>query len=129
LGGIGDRNRAVGSNACRSTSGSRCGASSILSLPELTAIWQSTTVEANTFIKLKAKCLACNLHFVVCTEHPERHSTTTLHCPECGQHDGAFFTWSEAVAEPIYNEVPGQAAATPDMEIEDIREIDIGDFA
>ncbi len=65
--------------------------------------------------QLKAKCISCDLHFVVCTWYPEQHSTKTLHCPECGQNNGKFITWSEAVAEPICFMVPGQASMTPDI--------------
>lgn len=35
------------------------------------------------FTQLKAKCLVCSLHFIVCTEYPEQHNRDTLSCPEC----------------------------------------------
>ena len=65
-------------------------------------------------VQLKAKCRACSLHFIVCTWHPDLHTAATLHCPECGQHAGAFLTWSEAVAAPICTVVPGHAPLTAD---------------
>jgi hypothetical protein len=65
--------------------------------------------------QLKAKCLTCDLHFIVCTEHPEKHSQASLHCPECGQHTGQFLTWSQVVGGPIYRTVPGEAKPTDDL--------------
>lgn len=66
-------------------------------------------------VQLKAKCLKCNLHFLICTEHPETYSKETLFCPECGQHEGNFVTWSEVGPGPIYREVPGDAPLTDDI--------------
>ena len=62
-----------------------------------------------TYTRVKAKCLLCSLHFVVCTWQPESHSAATLFCPECGQHEGEFSVWSEIVADHIAREVPGNA--------------------
>jgi hypothetical protein len=63
-----------------------------------------------TYTKIKAKCLNCSLHFVLCTWYPERHSAASLHCPECGQHSGEFLVWSERVFGNVVQEVPGDAA-------------------
>jgi hypothetical protein len=60
--------------------------------------------------QVKAKCLACGLHFVVCTWDPKKHDAKTLHCPECGQHSGCFCVWTEEVPHPIFTTVPGAAA-------------------
>jgi hypothetical protein len=65
------------------------------------------------FTRVKAKCLECCLHFVVCTLHPDRHSAASLHCPECGQHRGGFLVWSEAADGFICQEVPGAARPVP----------------
>lgn len=71
--------------------------------------------DAGTYVRLKAKCLTCNLHFVVCTEYPERHSHKTIYCPECGRRGGDFLTYAEPVSGEIWQEVPGNAQLTPDM--------------
>lgn len=69
-------------------------------------------IESHT--QLKAKCLECGLHIIVCTERPETHTAKTLYCPECGQRNGQFMTWVETIPEPIYRVVPGNAKPTPD---------------
>lgn len=62
--------------------------------------------------QVKVKCLACSLHFVICTWHPERHTAEQLTCPECGQRCGHFALWAEEVSAPICTVVPGQARLT-----------------
>jgi hypothetical protein len=62
-----------------------------------------------TYYRVKAKCLVCSLHFVLCSWHPERHNAKSLHCPECGQHEGQFLTWQEQVTGTVGQEVPGNA--------------------
>lgn len=70
--------------------------------------WQEIDEEQSTFVNVKAKCMRCSLHFVVCTELPEQHSARTLTCPECGQCKGNFFVWKESPAEQfIFQSVPG----------------------
>ncbi len=59
--------------------------------------------------QVKCKCFSCNLHFVICTWHPERHTADKLTCPECGQNKGAFTMWVEEVSAPICTVVPGRA--------------------
>lgn len=66
------------------------------------------------YTRVKAKCLNCSLHFVLCTLHPERHTSASLYCPECGQHDGDFALWSESVTGVISGEVPGAALPKQD---------------
>ncbi len=61
------------------------------------------------FAVIKAKCLACSLHFLLPTWDPERHTNDTLHCPECGQHDGAFLVWRDEVHGFIFELVPGRS--------------------
>ena len=61
------------------------------------------------FVVIKAKCLACSLHFLLATERPERHSNETLHCPECGHHAGEFFVWRDEVHGFIFELVPGRS--------------------
>ncbi len=62
------------------------------------------------YTRVKAKCLACALHFVVCTLRPDRHTAASLYCPECGQHDGDFLVWRQPTEGFISQEVPGGAA-------------------
>jgi hypothetical protein len=71
------------------------------------------------FSVIKAKCLACSLHFLVCTDSPERHSSETLYCPECGQHDGGFLVWSDKVNGFIFELVPGRSEPTghPNLDV------------
>ena len=70
--------------------------------------WQEIEEKKSNFVKVKAKCLKCSLHFIVCTWSPERHTAQTLVCPECGQHRGQFLVWKEVPSEAlIYQAVPG----------------------
>ena len=64
-----------------------------------------------TYTKIKAKCLNCSLHFVLCSWYPERHTAASLHCPECGQNAGEFLVWTERVSGSVVQEVPGNATA------------------
>ena len=68
----------------------------------------AATSEAS-FTVIKAKCLACSLHFLIPTWHPERHTNETLHCPECGQQQGAFLVWQDEVHGFIFELVPGSS--------------------
>ncbi len=61
------------------------------------------------FTMLKCKCLKCGLHFVLCTWYPERHSDSTIYCPECGQRGEGMLLWQEHVNTPISATVPGNA--------------------
>ncbi|SHN73505.1 HNH endonuclease [Bradyrhizobium erythrophlei] len=63
------------------------------------------------YTMLKAKCLHCSLHFIVCTDFPERHSHATLICPECGQQQGAFLIWHQQMFGFIFQSVPGRQQA------------------
>lgn len=65
--------------------------------------------DGETYTRIKAKCMACSLHFVICTWYPENHTEQSLYCPECGQHQGRFLVWREKVTGFIFNEVPGHA--------------------
>lgn len=60
------------------------------------------------YTMVKAQCFSCHLHFVVCTWYPERHARETLHCPECGQHDGNFIMWYQRMFGFIFETVPGR---------------------
>lgn len=71
--------------------------------------WHEIEVDQSTFLKVKAKCMRCSLHFVVCTHRPEDHSARTLTCPECGQRKGQFLVWKETPADMfIFQSVPGE---------------------
>lgn len=61
------------------------------------------------FTLKKAKCMRCSLHFMLCTWEPSRHSAATLHCPECGQHQGGFLVWEQLERGFIFQFVPGSA--------------------
>jgi hypothetical protein len=69
----------------------------------------ATVTGASTFTLVKVKCLACGLHFSLCTWAPERHDLDSLHCPECGQHGGRFVIWAEPGPGFIWQHVPGKA--------------------
>ena len=56
---------------------------------------------------VKAKCMACGLHFVVCTWYPENHTGDKLYCPECGQHRSGFLVWHQKMFGFIFQTVPG----------------------
>jgi hypothetical protein len=61
-----------------------------------------------SYTKLKAKCMACGLHFVVCTEQPEQRKQQGLCCPECGQ-KSKMVVWVEPTEGFIFQEVPGKS--------------------
>ena len=61
------------------------------------------------FTQIRVKCMECGLHFTVHTWYPERHVGTTLHCPECCQHEQRFLTWVVEVEGEIFDHVPGDA--------------------
>ena len=65
--------------------------------------------DTSSFVLLKAKCLECSLHFMLCTEHRDEHSASSLYCPECGQHAGGFMVWEERAKGWIFQHVPGKA--------------------
>ena len=75
-----------------------------------TEIERNTLPDLGIFTLVKVKCLACGLHFIVCTEYPDQHTIHTLHCPECGQHDGHYLVWQEPGRGFIFQHVPGKAA-------------------
>jgi DNA repair exonuclease SbcCD ATPase subunit len=67
---------------------------------------------ASTFTKVKAKCLVCGLHFIVCTWSPDDHTAASLRCPECGQRSGRYIVWKEPGPGFIFQHVPGGAKLT-----------------
>lgn len=66
-----------------------------------------SAVEDHT--QIKVKCMECSLHFTVFTWTPKNHNCRTLHCPECGQHNGHFIIWHEPGRGFICQNVPGKA--------------------
>lgn len=64
----------------------------------------------STYFRFKIKCLSCSLHFMVCSWYEHRHTADSLHCPECGQHNGLFMVAVEIVAGTIDQDVPGAAS-------------------
>lgn len=73
--------------------------------------------------QLKAKCLECGLHFIVCTERAETHNAGTLYCPECGQRHGQYLTWLTTVDAPIHESVPGDSPPTADMKTGEVKSV------
>jgi predicted nuclease with TOPRIM domain len=61
------------------------------------------------FVVVKAKCLACSLHFLVASWEPDKHDGSTLHCPECGQNGGAFLVWKDTVRGFIFELIGGSS--------------------
>jgi hypothetical protein len=59
----------------------------------------------------KAKCLACNMHFILCTFYPDRHKPSNIWCPECGQRTGQFIMWQQQTFGTIYEHVPGHSTS------------------
>lgn len=58
--------------------------------------------------RIASKCMKCYLHFNVYSYSENRHSESTLYCPECGQHDGFFLVEVFEEERPIYEFVPGK---------------------
>lgn len=61
------------------------------------------------FVEKKVKCLCCSLHFTIHSWNPDGHRAKDLHCPECGQSDGAFIVWSQWKFGFIFQQVPGNS--------------------
>ncbi len=62
-----------------------------------------------SYFQVRAKCLVCGLHFILCTDRPAEHGPDALHCPECGQRSGVFVAWVAQVEGFIWQAVPGDA--------------------
>ena len=62
------------------------------------------------FIEKKVKCLKCSLHFTIHSWDPGSHRAKDLHCPECGQSEGAFIVWAQQRFGFIFQQVPGNAS-------------------
>lgn len=62
------------------------------------------------YIEKKVKCLKCSLHFTIYSWNSNSHRAKDLHCPECGQADGAFLVWRQQKFGFIFNQVPGNAS-------------------
>lgn len=61
------------------------------------------------FTEVKVECLACGLHFILCTWYPERHSAATITCPECGNTGTGFMISRQQEFGFIFERVPGSA--------------------
>jgi hypothetical protein len=61
---------------------------------------------------VKAKCMACGLHFMLCSDDRGRHNRHSLHCPECGQYGGGFLVWREEHPGFIFQVVPGSTPSS-----------------
>jgi HNH endonuclease len=67
------------------------------------------------FTEVKVECLACGLHFILCTWYPERHSAATIACPECGNTGTGFMITRQQEFGFIFERVPGTAIGTPEF--------------
>lgn len=68
----------------------------------------------------KFKCIACSLHFVVCSDYENwpdvgttrdlvhGEATGVVYCPECGS-IAPKLHWREEIGRPIYETVPGRS--------------------
>lgn len=54
----------------------------------------------------KFKCMACGLHFILCSWLEDREKVI---CPECANAGNGFLHWLEVVPEMIACYVPGNA--------------------
>jgi peptide subunit release factor 1 (eRF1) len=57
-------------------------------------------------IQVKTKCMACHLHYVVCSWNDRWHEEKNPFCPECGQ-QASLVLGTETVDKQIYEVVPG----------------------
>lgn len=58
------------------------------------------------FHHFKIKCLACSLHYTVCSDHESWHTREATYCPECGS-VGPKLCWHELATGFIFDHVPG----------------------
>ena len=66
-----------------------------------------TSKEEESFTTIySVKCIKFGLHFNIYTWHPEKHNVSSIFCPECGQHEGAFLLWRNDISDPIFRHVP-----------------------
>ena len=80
--------------------------------------------EAVSYWQKRIKCLACGLHFIVCTdfrEWPDKgttrdqqlgEATGLIYCPECGSTDKPKLVYTKEVEGFIFQAVPGDATLT-----------------
>lgn len=62
-----------------------------------------------TYTQKKVKCLNCSLHFIICTWDKDKHDSSSICCPECGQNKGLFLVWTQQKFGFIFEDVPGNA--------------------
>jgi len=62
-----------------------------------------------TYTQKKVKCLECGLHFIICTWEKDKHDSSSILCPECGQNDGLFLVWTQQKFGFIFQDVPGKS--------------------
>ena len=70
-------------------------------------IMPDTAQTTATYTQFRIKCMSCGLHFIICTDYPERHGMETVYCPECGQHGGGYLIYEAKVPGFIFEAVPG----------------------
>ncbi|NRR05928.1 HNH endonuclease [Brevibacillus sp. RS1.1] len=63
----------------------------------------------STYTQKKIKCLNCSLHFIICTWDKDKHDSSSISCPECGQGKGLFLIWTQQKFGFIFQDVPGNA--------------------
>jgi hypothetical protein len=62
-----------------------------------------------TYTQKKVKCLNCSLHFIICSWDQDKHNSSSIYCPECGQNKGLFLVWTQQKFGFIFQDVPGNA--------------------
>ena len=80
--------------------------------------------ESVSYWQKRIKCLACGLHFIVCTdfrEWPDKgttrdqqlgEATGLTQCPECGSSSSPKIVYTKEVEGFIFQAVPGDATET-----------------
>ena len=70
------------------------------------------------------KCMACDLHFIVCSNYEEWPNTGQIFCPECGTQNVVLVYAPHTVEGFIFQAVPGEVTGVrkvsfPDPILED----------
>ena len=76
---------------------------------------RNTLPDLGIFTLVKVKCLACGLHFIVCTEYPDNTRFTLFTVLNVVTHDGRYLVWQEPGRGFIFQHVPGKAAGVRSM--------------
>ena len=61
-----------------------------------------------TNYEIPVKCMVCDLHFTIWSDHEERNGFET-HCPECGVMGSKMIWKAKPIKGFIFQKVPGDA--------------------